>query len=88
VRIFDGAGGSLKPLNTIAYLFGNSIRGGVVLSGEELRRLLETEVLEKRLEGLREGYVILRYRGYPVGVGRYWRGRITAKLPERIKDFL
>ncbi len=74
--------GSYKPTTNAVQVFGRWATKNVVdLDEEEVRRFISGLSVEVEAP-VEEGYVIVRYRGLPVGCGLYRRGVLKSLVPK------
>ena len=88
MRAFNQVGDFIKPTTRLIQIYGTSAtKAGIELREEELRRLLEGEGIPVD-PGLVNGYVILRHKGHPVGLGLLINGTVRSQLPSKELKFL
>ncbi|HLD57455.1 MAG TPA: hypothetical protein VJA47_04060 [archaeon] len=79
---------SIKLSSNITQLFGNKATKNIVfLSEVEAKKFIEGEDLEIQKTEATDGYVIVKHKDYPLGVGLLKEGAIKNMLPKakRIK---
>ena len=72
-----------KPTTNAIQVFGRYARKNVVeLSEAQMRAFVAGEAIDGPFKGLEEGYVVVRYKGVPLGCGLYRRGRLISQVPK------
>ena len=88
MRAFNQVGDFIKPTTRLIQIYGQyATKAGVEVSEEELRRMVEGEGIVVD-PGLENGYVILRHKGHPVGLGLFINGTVRSQLPSKELKFL
>lgn len=71
---------SIKPTTLMVQMFGRHAKKGIVeLGREDAKRFMRGEDLETQKEG--KGYAIIKYNGYPLGVGLMKGKEIKNQVP-------
>ena len=72
-----------KPTTNAIQVFGRYARRNVVdLDEAGMRVFLAGGDVRGPFEGVEEGYVVVRYRGLPLGCGLYRRGILKSQVPK------
>ena len=72
-----------KPTTNAIQVFGRYARRNVVdLDERQMRAFVAGEAIRGPFEGLEEGYVVVRYRGLPLGCGLYRHGVLLSQVPK------
>jgi len=72
-----------KPTTNAIQVFGRYARKNVVELGEaQMRAFVAGEAVRGPFPGLEEGYVVVCYRGIPLGCGLYRRGVLLSQVPK------
>ena len=72
-----------KPTTNAIQVFGRyATRNVVELTEEQMRVFVAGGDVEGPFEGLEEGYVVVKYRGKPLGCGLYRRGVLKSQVPK------
>ena len=82
--------GGYKPTMNAVQVFGRwATRNVVDLDGEGVRRFVSGQNVEVEAQ-VEDGYVIVRYRGLPVGCGLYRNGVLKSLVPKdrRIQELM
>lgn len=88
MRAFRQVGQYVKPTTRFVQLFGKLATKAVVpLDIESLLGIAKGEPIMVDLK-VENGYVILSYEGYPLGVGLYVDGGVMGRLPKKEIRFL
>lgn len=89
-RIFSGKKFPYKITDSFISLFGESLNSGVIeLRGEQVKKLLFKKeiILEDEYRGL-EGYVVIKFKDYFVGVGLKRGSKIDSQIPKKLVNQL
>ncbi len=80
---FVRLGKAVKPTSVMIQTFGKHAKRNVIeLDRDEAKEFMEGSDLSVRDASCSEGYVILRYRDYPLGCGLLKDGKIKNMLPK------
>ena len=72
-----------KPTTNAIQVFGQHARKNTVdLNEEQMRAFVAGLDVKGPFEGVEEGYVVVRYRGLPLGCGLYRRGVLKSQVPK------
>lgn len=72
-----------KPTTNAIQVFGRYAKKNVVeLNEAQMRAFVAGEAVRGPFPGIEEGYVIVRYRGVPLGCGLYRRGMLISQVPK------
>jgi len=72
-----------KPTTNAIQVFGRHARKNVVeLDEAQMRAFVAGEDIRGPFPGLEEGYVVVCYRGVPLGCGLYRRGVLRSQVPK------
>ncbi len=72
-----------KPTTNAIQVFGRYARKNVVdLDERQMRAFVAGEAIKGPFEGLEEGYVVVRYKGRPLGCGLYRGGVLRSQVPK------
>jgi len=72
-----------KPTTNAIQVFGRHARKNVVdLDERQMRAFVAGEPIKGPFEGLEEGFVVVRYKGRPLGCGLYRRGVLHSQVPK------
>ena len=80
IRAFRIYRNGYKPTTNLVQISGMIKERYVELEEKEMLEFLQGHDLKRELD-MRPGFVILGYRGFPLGVGRYRDGRIKNQIP-------
>lgn len=84
--IFARLGGSVKPSSNIVQIFGKlATRNFLEIDMEMAKKFVSGEDLDvdiAKYNSVTEGYVIIKYQNYPLGVGLLKDGKIKNMLPK------
>lgn len=88
MRAFNRVGEFVKPTTRLIQAFGRyASKATLEINETQLRTLLLGESLVMDLD-LENGYVILNFRGCPMGLGLYLKGRVVSQLPRKELKYL
>ncbi|MBI4164000.1 MAG: hypothetical protein HY512_04000 [Candidatus Aenigmarchaeota archaeon] len=81
--LFCRVNGSVKLSGNITQLFGNNATKSVVnISELEARKFIGGEDLDVPDTGTTDGYVIVKYKNYPLGIGLLKESAIKNMIPK------
>ncbi|MBN2124180.1 MAG: hypothetical protein JW821_07800 [Deltaproteobacteria bacterium] len=83
LKAFERVGGFVKPSTRMIQVFGHlAARARFDVDEGELQRLIDGEHLPLET-GLENGYVILSFKGMPLGLGLLINGVLRSQLPRK-----
>lgn len=88
IRAFQEVGSFIKPATRMIQYFGSRATKAVLnLENIQLMSLLKGEYMPVNM-GLKNGYVILSYKGQVLGLGLLIDGKVRSQLPAKDVKFL
>ena len=88
MRAFQQVGQHIKPTTRFVQVFGMLATKAVLpLDAYSLQRIVKGETMSVDLR-LENGYIILCYKDYALGVGLFIDGGVLAQLPKKETLFL
>ncbi len=68
-RVYDH---ELKPDNDFVQIFGhNATKSVIEMQGWQVGKFLKGEIVKNDVSGIEKGFVIVNFKGLPIGVGKY-----------------
>lgn len=88
LKAFQKVGSFIKPTTRLIQVFGRRAKKATRnLTEKELRTLVRDGAIDFPECGLENGYVILCFEKYVLGLGLLIRGRLTSQIPRKDLPF-
>ena len=88
MRAFQQVGRHIKPTTRFVQVFGTLATKAVLpLDAYSLQKIVRGETISVDL-GIENGYIILCYEDYPLGIGLFIDGGVMGQLPKKETLFL
>jgi NOL1/NOP2/fmu family ribosome biogenesis protein len=88
LKAFQKVGAYIKPTTRLIQVFGrNAKKSNWKLTEKELKALVKEGVIDVPALGMEDGYVILWFEEYVLGMGLLIRGRLKSQIPRKDLPF-